>query len=109
MSLVIDEQRAEAMLAWDQDPGGLSETIDGIPVQAIELQDRGCRWLTCGRRTGYCDGDHLVAWQLGGATNPENGDLLCGPHNRLRQTGFRLWRDPSGRWHHYRPDGSEIH
>jgi len=33
----------------------------------------------------------------------------CPRHNRWKQQrGFRTQRDPTGRWHTYRPDGSEI-
>jgi len=33
----------------------------------------------------------------------------CARHNRWKQQrGFRTQRDPTGRWHTYRPDGSEI-
>ena len=24
------------------------------------------------------------------------------------ETGFTVWRDPTGQWHIYRPDGTEI-
>jgi len=41
-------------------------------------------------------------------TNPANGGPACGFHNRWKQTGYRVHRDPHGNWHTYRPDGTEI-
>ncbi len=149
VSLVVSEARAEAWLARTPDPGGLCETIDGVPVhrsdalaailvgqlrrvvvdtagvvidlgrtsrlfrggarEAAMLQGRArCTWLSCGRTGHTVQVDHTTDWQRGGSTSPDNNDLLCGYHNRLKQKGFRLWRDPSGTWHFYRPDGREI-
>jgi hypothetical protein len=34
--------------------------------------------------------------------------VLCGKHNRDKNHGYRVRRDHTGRWHTYRPDGSEI-
>ena len=40
---------------------------------------------------------------------PDNGGPACARHNRWKQQhGFRTWRDPTGQWHTYRPDGTEI-
>jgi hypothetical protein len=33
---------------------------------------------------------------------------MCGRHNHFKQRGYRTWRDPTGQWHTYRPDGTEI-
>ncbi|MCU1354766.1 MAG: endonuclease, partial [Acidimicrobiales bacterium] len=44
----------------------------------------------------------------GGETNPHNGGPACGRHNRYKQHGYTVHRDPDGPWHTYRPDGTEI-
>ena len=41
-------------------------------------------------------------------TSVGNGKIMCGKHNRLKETGYRTWKDPTGHWHTYRPDGTEI-
>ena len=47
---------------------------------------------------------------VGGAwsTNPANAGALCGRHDRWKTRGYTTWRDPTGRWHTSRPDGTEI-
>ncbi|MGZ4569070.1 MAG: endonuclease, partial [Blastococcus sp.] len=37
-----------------------------------------------------------------------NSGLLCERHHTKVHHGFRIERDPDGRWHTYRPDGTEI-
>jgi hypothetical protein len=33
---------------------------------------------------------------------------LCGKHNRWKQKGFTIHRNPDGTWHTTRPDGSQL-
>jgi hypothetical protein len=44
----------------------------------------------------------------GGPTSLENSGLLCERHPTQAHHGFRVERDTTGRWHTYRPDGTEI-
>jgi hypothetical protein len=44
----------------------------------------------------------------GGETSLDNSGLLCERHHTKVHHGFRIVRDPDGRWHTYRPDGTEI-
>ena len=52
---------------------------------------------------------HLRAWSLGGETSLQNSALLCERHHTQIHAGFRIHRQPDGRWHTYRPDGTQIH
>jgi hypothetical protein len=55
----------------------------GATKRAIELRDRTCTHPYCdGSRP--CQVDHIIPYAEGGPTNQENGRLLCGFHNRLR-------------------------
>ncbi|MGY1807459.1 HNH endonuclease signature motif containing protein [Blastococcus sp. SYSU D00669] len=56
-----------------------------------------------------CEVHHLLAWALGGETSLDNSGLLCERHHTQVHHGFRIERDDAGRWHAYRPDGTEIH
>ncbi|MCF6746394.1 endonuclease, partial [Blastococcus sp. KM273128] len=44
----------------------------------------------------------------GGETSLENSGLLCERHHTKVHHGFTIVRDAEGRWHTYRPDGTEI-
>jgi len=69
--------------------------FSGGTRRAIELRDRMCTHPYCYEPAEYCEGDHIEPWSQGGPTTQENGRLLCGFHNRLRnqQQGRRTPRD----------------
>jgi hypothetical protein len=52
--------------------------------RAIELRDRECVHAYCDVPGARCQADHMLPWSHGGLTTQENGRLLCGFHNRLR-------------------------
>ncbi|PWW24067.1 uncharacterized protein DUF222 [Geodermatophilus normandii] len=76
--------------------------------RATELRDGGCVFTGCQAPTHWCDVHHLVHWIDGGETSLENSALLCERHHTEVHHGFRVERRPDGRWHTWRPDGTEI-
>jgi hypothetical protein len=52
--------------------------------RAIELRDRECVHAYCDTPAARCQADHMLPWCRGGRTTQDNGRLLCGFHNRLR-------------------------
>jgi hypothetical protein len=56
----------------------------GATRRAIELRDRECTHPFCDERGTRCQADHVTPWGQSGETTQENGRLLCGFHNRLR-------------------------
>jgi hypothetical protein len=76
--------------------------------RAVERRDKGCVFAGCGAPTHWCDVHHLIHWLFGGETNLDNSGLVCERHHTKVHHGFRIWRDPGGRWHTHRPDGTEI-
>ncbi len=58
--------------------------FSGATRRAIELRDRTCTHPFCDVPAERCQIDHIVPYALGGQTTQENGRLLCGFHNRLR-------------------------
>ncbi|MGY1737538.1 DUF222 domain-containing protein [Geodermatophilus sp. SYSU D00684] len=76
--------------------------------KAAELRDGGCVFAGCGAPTWWCDVHHLIHWIDGGDTSLDNSALLCERHHTKVHHGFRVERQPTGRWRTYRPDGSEI-
>ena len=90
------------------DLGRRSRLFTGGARDAVLLGDRWCMWPGCDLRSGRCQTDHTTAWSTDGPTRPDNGAPACARHNRWKQHGYRTWRDPTGHWHTYRPDGTEI-
>ena len=76
--------------------------------RAVEHRDAHCVFAGCQAPTWWCDVHHLLEWILGGETSLDNSALLCERHHTKAHHGFRVERDPGGRWHTYRPDGTEI-
>ena len=58
--------------------------FSGATRRAIELRDRTCTHPFCDVPAERCQIDHIVPYALGGPTTQENGRVLCGFHNRLR-------------------------
>ena len=76
--------------------------------KAVERRDRSCVFTGCDAPTWWCDVHHLIHWLHGGETSLQNSALLCERHHTKVHHGFRIERDPGGRWRTWRPDGTEI-
>jgi hypothetical protein len=61
-----------------------SRFFTGATRRAIEVRDQGCTHEFCEEPVKNCQGDHIVGWAQGGQTTQENGQALCGFHNRLK-------------------------
>jgi hypothetical protein len=61
-----------------------SRFFTGGTRRAIELRDRMCTHPHCFEPAESCQVDHIETYASGGETTQENGRLLCGFHNRLR-------------------------
>jgi hypothetical protein len=59
----------------------------GATRRAIEVRDLQCTHEYCDLSADKCQIDHIVPWGKGGLTIQENGQVLCGFHNRLRNHG----------------------
>jgi hypothetical protein len=64
-----------------------SRFFTGATRRAIEVRDQACTHEYCDLPAEYCQIDHIVPWTAGGLTEQENGRVLCGFHNRLRNHG----------------------
>jgi hypothetical protein len=92
------------------DMGRRERLFRGPRRTAVLLTSPHCPWPGCQVPASQCQSDHLEGWAAPtrGPTNPDNGAPHCGHHNRTKEQGFTVTRDQHGRWHHYRPDGTEI-
>ena len=75
-----------------------SRFFTGGTRRAIELRDRICTHPHCYEPAQSCQVDHVETYAAGGLTTQDNGRLLCGFHNRLRnqreQKGDQRQRPP---------------
>ncbi|HUW00979.1 MAG TPA: DUF222 domain-containing protein [Acidimicrobiales bacterium] len=67
-----------------------------------------CGFGGCGVSGRRCQIDHREPAARGGPTDHDNGDPLCGYHNRLKETGFHPRQAADGTWTIHRPDGTPI-
>ena len=90
------------------DLGTKARFFTGSARDAVMMRNPECVWAGCHQPHHRCQADHLQPYGAGGVTASTNGAPLCGPHNRLKSLGYRVWCDSQGRWHTLRPDGSEV-
>jgi hypothetical protein len=91
------------------DLGRRSRLFTGGARDAVLLADRWCIWPGCDLRSGRCQTDHTQPWTTNGPTRPDNAGPTCARHNRWKHHHhYQTWRDPTGHWHTYRPDGTEL-
>ena len=90
------------------DLGRRHRVVNGALRTVIEARDGGCVFAGCDAPAWWCDVHHLVEWMHGGQTEPANLALLCERHHTKVHHGFRVERDPEGRWRTWRPDGTGI-
>jgi hypothetical protein len=76
--------------------------------RAVIARDKTCVFAGCDAPHWWAEVHHLIHWTRGGETSLANSGLLCERHHTQVHHGFRIDRDTAGRWHTYRPDGTEI-
>ena len=76
--------------------------------RAVDQRDWHCVFAGCHAPSYWCDVHHLVHWADDGETEIDNLALLCERHHTKVHHGFRVERQPDGRWRTYRPDDTEI-
>jgi hypothetical protein len=81
---VADLERAVMQPSGRVEVSPKQRLFTGATRRAIELRDRECTHPFCDETGGRCQADHINPWAQSGETTQENGRLLCGFHNRLR-------------------------
>jgi hypothetical protein len=110
--LACDATISRMVMSPDGLPLDVGRTQRVVPPhirRAVERRDGHCVFAGCHAPSHWCDVHHLLEWLADhGETSLENSGLVCERHHTKVHHGFRIERDPSGRWHTYRPDGTEI-
>ncbi len=81
---VADLERAVMQPSGRVEVSPKQRLFTGATRRAIELRDRECVHPFCDEPAARCQADHIDPWSQSGVTTQENGRLLCGFHNRLR-------------------------
>jgi hypothetical protein len=84
----LDEATFERIIFGPDKRGECSETarfFTGATRRVIETRDLECQHGFCDLSAEKCQIDHIVPWSEGGLTKQSNSQVLCGPHNRMRQ------------------------
>lgn len=109
--LACDGAVTRIVIGPDSVPLDVGRTQRVVPPhlrRAVVLRDQTCVFTGCTAPAWWCDVHHLLHWADGGETCLENSALLCERHHTKVHHGFRVERQPDGRWRTWRPDGSEI-
>jgi len=110
--VACDSVVSRVVMGPDGQPLDLGRTHRVVPPhlrRAVEIRDRGCVFAGCDAPSHWCDVHHVLEWLAhDGDTSLENSALLCERHHTKVHHGFRVERQPDGRWRTWRPAGTEI-
>ncbi|HYN32321.1 MAG TPA: DUF222 domain-containing protein [Ilumatobacteraceae bacterium] len=93
------------------DVGRKRRLFAGVAREVARLLGHHCDHPGCTVPSSQCEIDHLDEWvRHGGVTNLDNAGLQCTSDNRNKErTRLHVYRDPNGRPHTQRRDGTWIH
>ena len=90
------------------DLGRTQRVVSPAQRRALDAHDRSCVFAGCEAPNWWCEAHHVLEWVFDGPTDLDNLGLLCERHHTKVHHGFRIERQPDGRWRTWRPDGTEI-
>ena len=69
---------------------------------ALEARDQGC--IGCQVEPEWCVSHHIIEWQHGGPTQPDNLVLVCHPcHDKIHHNNWTVEKHPETGRHYLRP------
>ncbi len=102
--VVVEDERGVIIHA-----GHAKRLFTGVQRDLVLAAATRCVYAGCDRPASWCQADHLQPYSHAGPTDIDNGGPGCRHHNTWRHRHrYRVVRDAHGRWHTYRPDGSEV-
>ena len=109
--IACDSQVSRIVFGPDSVPkdlGRKQRVVSPAQRRALDARDGSCVFAGCEAPNWWCEAHHVLEWMFDGPTDLDNLGLLCERHHTKVHHGFRIEREPNGRWRTYRPDGSEI-
>ena len=88
--LACDAEIIPAILGADSIPldlGRATRLFTPAQRRALIIRDRGCAFPGCDRHPQWTEAHHIRHWVDGGASDLNNGVLLCGHHHRVIHQG----------------------
>jgi hypothetical protein len=77
-------------------------------MRQLRYRDYGCTFDGCGTRR-FLQAHHILWYEHGGRTDPENLLLVCTFHHKLvHEHGWAVTRDQDGSVRWFRPDGTRY-
>jgi hypothetical protein len=107
-AMLVGHTRRVVLGAAEASMSQKARVFTGPLRKLLNVLDTTCIWPGCEQPSHRCQADHTTPWRETRDTSVRNGAVLCGSHNRFKEHGYRTWRDPGGRWHLQRPDGTEV-
>ncbi|MGH3646980.1 MAG: DUF222 domain-containing protein [Micromonosporaceae bacterium] len=81
--IACDAQLLPAVLGGDSIPlelGRAQRLFTSAQRRALTIRDKGCAFPCCDLPPAWCQAHHVTHWIDGGASDTNNGVLLCGHH-----------------------------
>ncbi|MDH2444431.1 DUF222 domain-containing protein [Amnibacterium sp. CER49] len=73
--------------------GRRTRLFSAAQKKALAGRDGGCAWPGCTAPSAWCEAHHIAWWNRdGGATDLENGVLLCSHHHHLIDEPMSRWQ-----------------
>lgn len=102
------DARLQVAIVEDGKTIGFGRSVRTFPVplmKRLRRRDQSCRWVGCQRRR-WLQGHHVEHWVEGGATDEDNGLILCSHHHRfVHEHGWKIKGSVYGALTFIRPDG----
>jgi len=80
----------------------------GLARLGVQLGFDSCFWPGCDVPVTRCQIDHTRSAACGGLTTQCNGGPCCQKHNRLKERGYTVTRQPDGTFHITTPKGDVL-
>jgi hypothetical protein len=89
------------------DLGRRSRVVSAAQMRALVLRDQHCRFPGCDRPAHWTEAHHVIPWEKGGPTEPQNLALLCSRHHHvIHKPGWKTKLNADATLHVTMPDGT---